>query len=118
MANMVAGFFCTRTHAEQTKSELAKFKNIPAIHMQVYDHPGVQPMARTDRSWCDSLKDYLGFGHSSQALYPEGVRRGGPVLEVTAEACHINAIAALLNRCGAEDISIFTAAEATVGQQE
>ncbi|MDK2742414.1 MAG: hypothetical protein NDI90_05825 [Nitrospira sp. BO4] len=114
MANMVTGFFRTLAHAEHTKSELANFKNIPTIHMQVYDHPGVQPIALTDSSASGlfgSLKDFLGFGHSSQALCPEGIRRGGPILEVQAEHSHIDAIANMLDRCGAEDISIFTAAE-------
>jgi hypothetical protein len=47
----------------------------------------------------------------SLPLYPEGVRRGGPVLDIQADDRHIDAIADVLDRCGAEDISIFTAAE-------
>ncbi|MDK2743459.1 MAG: hypothetical protein NDI90_11130 [Nitrospira sp. BO4] len=108
MANTVRGFFRTLAHAEQTKLELAILKKIPTLEMQVYDQPGVQPTARSDAA-------PSGVFESPQALLPEGVRRGGPVLEVTAEACHIDAIADVLDQCGAEDISIFTAA---VGQEE
>jgi hypothetical protein len=114
MPNIVRGFFRTRTHAEQTKSEIATLKKICTIDMQVYDQPGFQPTTlpeRSPRGLFESLKDSLGFGQTSQALCPEGVRRGGPVLDVKADDRHIDAITDVLDRCGAEDISIFTAAE-------
>jgi len=88
--------------------------------MQVYDQVGFQPTARTDTSpsgLMAGLKGSFGFAPSSQALRPEGVRRGGPVLEVKADESHLAAIAAVLNRCGAEDISTFTAAEQMGGPQ-
>jgi len=121
MPNTVRGFFRTVTHAEQTKSELETLKKIPALDIQVYDQPGFQPTARPDtstRGLFESFKDSLGVGHSSQALCPEGVRRGGPVLDVKVDDRHIDAIVDVLDRCGAEDISIFTAAEQMVEPEE
>ncbi|MDK2741506.1 MAG: hypothetical protein H8K03_13715 [Nitrospira sp.] len=114
MPNTVRGFFHTLAHAEQTKFEIATLKQIPTIDMQVYDQTGVQLTAGTaasPNSSFESLKDSLGFGPLSLPLYPEGVRRGGPVLDIQADDRHIDAIADVLDRCGAEDISIFTAAE-------
>ncbi len=114
MPNTVIGFFHTLAHAEQTKSEIATLKKIPTIDMQVYDQAGFHPTAHTDAAtsgFFENLKDSLGLGPSSQALRPEGVRRGGPVLEVKVDDRHIDLIADVLDRYGAEDISIFTAAE-------
>lgn len=107
-------------HAEQTKFELATLRKVPTIEMQVYDHVGFQPTSHTDMSpngFFASLKHVLGIDPSSQPLPPEGVRRGGPVLEVQAEERYLNAIAETLDRCGAEDIFSFTTAERMGGQQ-
>ncbi len=90
-ANTVKGFFGTLARAEHVKSKIAILKKIPAIDMHVYNQAGFQP--------------------SSGSLCPEGIRRGGPVLEVQADEGQINTIANLLEQSGAEDISVLTAAE-------
>ena len=90
MPNTVRGFFHTLAHAEQTKFEIATLKQIPT-DMQVYDQTGVQLTAGTaasPNSSFESPKDSLGFGPLSLPLYPEGVRRGGPVLDIQADDRH------------------------------
>ncbi|UVT20283.1 MAG: hypothetical protein H8K03_21355 [Nitrospira sp.] len=110
MANTVSGFFRTLAHAEQTKFELA------TLRKSAFSPPPMPTCLRMGSS--RNLKHLLGIDPSSQPLLSEGVRRGGPVLEVQAEEHYLNAIADIFDQWGAEDTSIFTAAERVDEQQE
>lgn len=105
MASTVIGLFDNPTQAERTRSEIMALK-IPSADIQVYDTAGFQLTGGTDtstRGFWESLSETLGFGPSNQAMYQEGVKRGGTVVSVKADDSQIDAIADTLNRCGAVD---------------
>jgi hypothetical protein len=66
------------------------------------------------REFFDSFSQTLGFCPSNEAMYQEGVRRGGTVVSVRADDSQIDEIADTLNRSGAVDIDT-RAAEWQVG---
>ncbi len=114
MANTVKGFFRTHKDAELAKGDIATLKKIPTLEIQVYEQAGFHPTTHTDMSthgFFASLKHLLGIDPSSHTLGPEGVRRGGPVLDVKVDDSHVDAVADVLEQYGAEEISIFTSAE-------
>jgi hypothetical protein len=116
MTSMIIGLFDTPAQAEQARSEIMAL-NIPSIDVQVYDKAGFQLTGGTDTStkgFFDSFSQTLGFGPSNQAMYQEGVRRGGTVVSVRADDSQIDEIADTLNRSGAVDIDT-RAAEWQVG---
>lgn len=105
MASTVIGLFDNPTQAERTRSEIMALK-IPSADIQVYDTAGFQLTGGTDtsaRGFWESLSKTLGFGPSNQAMYQEGVKRGGTVVSVRADDSQIDTIADTLNRCGAVD---------------
>lgn len=105
MASIVMGLFDNPTQAEQTRSEIMALK-IPTTDIQVYDRAGVQLTGGTDtstRGFWESLSQTLGFGPSNQAMYQEGVKRGGTIVSVRADDSQVDTIADTLNRCGAVD---------------
>jgi hypothetical protein len=105
MASTVIGLFDNPTQAERTRSEITALK-IPTADIQVYDTAGVQLTGGTDtstRGFWESLSQTLGFGPSNQAMYQEGVKRGGTVVSVRVDDSQVDTIADTLNRCGAVD---------------
>lgn len=106
MASTILGLFDTPAQAERARSEIMAL-NIPSIDVQVYDKAGFQLTGGTDtsaRGFFQSLSQTLGFGPSNQAMYQEGVRRGGTVVSIRTDDTQIDVIADTLNRCGAVDI--------------
>lgn len=106
MTSTIIGLFDNPTQAEQARAEILAL-NIPSIDVQVYDKAGFQLTGGTDtstRGFWESLSQTLGFGPSNQAMYQEGVRRGGTVVSVRADDGHTEKLADILNRCGAVDI--------------
>jgi hypothetical protein len=81
--------------------------NSPSIDVQVYDKAGFQLTGGTDtsaRGFWESFTQTLGFGPSNQAMYQEGVQRGGTVVSVSGDDSRVDQIADILNRCGAVDV--------------
>ena len=116
MSSTLIGLFDNPTQAEQARSEIMALR-IPSTDIQVYNKAGFQLTGGTDTStvgFWKSLSETLGFGPSNQAMYQEGVHRGGTVVSVTGDESRIEDIADVLNRCGAVDIDA-RAAEAWVG---
>ena len=106
MTSMIIGLFDTPAQAEQARSEIMAL-NIPSIDVQVYDKAGFQLTGGTDTSttgFWESLSKTLGFGPSNQAMYQEGVQRGGTIVSVNTDDGRIDDIADVLNRCGAKHI--------------
>jgi hypothetical protein len=106
MSSTLIGLFDNPTQAEQARSEIMAL-NSPSINVQVYDKAGFQLTGGTDtstRGFWDSFTQTLGFGPSNQAMYQEGVQRGGTVVSVNGDDSRVDQIADILNRCGAVDI--------------
>jgi hypothetical protein len=115
MTSTILGLFDTPAQAEQARSEIIAL-NIPS-DVQVHDKAGFQLTGGTDtstRGFFESFWQTLGFGPSNQAMYQEGVRRGGTVVSVRADDGRIEEMADILNRCGAVDIDT-RAAEGQTG---
>lgn len=116
MGSTVLGLFDNPTQAEQARSEIMS-RQIPTTDIQVYDKAGFQLTGGTDtstRGFWDSLSQTLGFGPSNQAMYQEGIQRGGTIVSVRTDDERINEIADILNHCGAVDIDT-RAAESWAG---
>src|SRR5690349_18000385 len=99
MTNTIIGLFDGPAQAEQARSEVMAL-NVPSIDVQVYDKAGFQLTGGTDtstRGFFESLSQTLGFGPSNQAMYQEGVRRGGTVVSVRVDDGDIDKIADTLN---------------------
>lgn len=106
MASTVIGLFDGSTQAEKARSEIMALQ-IPGLDIQVFDQAGFQLTGGTDTStkgFWESLSQTLGFGPSNQAMYQEGVRRGGTVVSIRADDSQVDEIADRLDRCGAVDI--------------
>lgn len=106
MTNTIIGLFDTPTQAEQARSEIMALRG-PSVDIQVYDKAGFQLTGGTDtstRGFWESLSQTLGFGPSNQAMYQEGIQRGGTVVSVRTDESRTEEIADILNRCGAVDI--------------
>lgn len=106
MTSTIIGLFDTPAQAERARSEIMAL-NIPSTDVQVYDKAGFQLTGGTDtsaRGFFESFAQTLGFGPSNQAMYQEGVRRGGTVVSVRAHDGRVEELADTLNRCGAVDI--------------
>jgi hypothetical protein len=116
MTSTLIGLFDTPAEAEQARSKIMA-SNVPSIDVQVYDKAGFQLTGGTDtstRGFFESFAQTLGFGPSNQAMYQEGVQRGGTIVSVRTDDGRINEIADILNRCGAVDIDT-RAAESWAG---
>ncbi len=106
MTNTIIGLFDTPTQAEQARSDIMALSN-PSVDIQVYDKAGFQLTGGTDtstRGFWESLSQTLGFGPSNQAMYQQGIQRGGTVVSVRADEGRTEEIADILDRCGAVDI--------------
>jgi hypothetical protein len=106
MTSTIIGLFDNPTQAEQARSEIVAL-SIPSVDVQVYDNAGFQLTGGTDtstRGFWKSLSETLAFGPANQAMYQEGVRRGGTIVSVRADDGQIDNIADILNRCGAVDL--------------
>lgn len=111
MASTIIGLFDNPTDAEQARTEIMVLK-IPVADIQVYDKGGFQLTGGTDtstRGFWESLSETLAFGPSNQALYQEGVRRGGTLVSVATNDSRMEDVAAIMNRCGAVDIDMRAA---------
>ncbi|MBX3302744.1 MAG: hypothetical protein KF693_11070 [Nitrospira sp.] len=107
MTRKIIGLFDNPTQAEQARSEIMAL-NIPSLDVQVYDKAGFQLTGDTDTStmgFWESFTNTIGFGPSNQALYQEGVQRGGTVVSVRSEESRIGKLGDILNRCGAVDVA-------------
>jgi hypothetical protein len=106
MTSTIIGLFDNPTQAERARSEILS-RNIPSIDTQVYDKAGFQLTGGTDtsaRGFWDSFWNTLGFGPSNQAMYREGIQRGGTIVSVRGDDSRSDEIADILNRCGAVDL--------------
>ncbi|OQW33793.1 MAG: hypothetical protein A4E19_02795 [Nitrospira sp. SG-bin1] len=100
------GLFDSPAQAEQARTDIMAL-NIPSVDVQVYDKAGFQLTGGTDTStkgFWESFSQTLGFGPSNQAMYQEGVQRGGTVVSVRVDESRMGEIADILNRCGAVDV--------------
>jgi hypothetical protein len=106
MTSTIIGLFDNPAQAERARAEILS-SNIPSIDTQVYDKAGFQLTGGTDtsaRGFWDSFWNTIGFGPSNQAMYQEGVQRGGTIVSVKGDESRSDEIADILNRCGAVDL--------------